>query len=82
MLGPPRTNSLGIKHMLKTVVTGVDWSSGAARDAVDPCLETAGGTRVPFMSCDKAYKHLGILWGIPGFPSIGCRVTCSKKLLA
>ena len=52
---------LGVKKMLKTVVTGVQYDEeGRPRSVDDPLLLMPDGSRVPFMRLDEAYKHLGI----------------------
>ena len=59
---PISGSKLGIKHKLKTVVTGVVRDAdGAERDIEDPNLRTLDGTRVPALSMGEAYKHLGVL---------------------
>ena len=50
---------IGIKKAAKTVLTGVEWRGGKARQALNPRLYTAAGAEVPFISFDEAYKHLG-----------------------
>ena len=59
---PISGSKLGIKLKLKTVVTGVlRDESGAERNIEDPNLFTLDGARVPVISMDDAYKHLGVL---------------------
>ena len=59
---PISGSKLGIKNKLKTVLTGVLRDEGGAeRDIPDPNLFTIDGTRVPMLSMDEAYKHLGVL---------------------
>ena len=59
---PISGSKLGIKLKLKTVVTGVlRDESGTERNIEDPNLVTLDGTRVPVISMDEAYKHLGVL---------------------
>ena len=59
---PISGSKLGIKSKLKTVVTGVlRDGSGAERNIEDPNLHTLDGARVPVLSMDEAYKHLGVL---------------------
>ena len=52
---------LGVKKLLKTVVSGVEWVDGKARTPADPKLLLADGKLVPFANHDVAYKHLGRL---------------------
>ena len=52
---------MGVKKMLKTVVTGVRFVDGQAHDILDPKLETEEGKLVPTMTRDEAYKHLGLM---------------------
>ena len=59
---PISGSKLGIKLKLKTVVTGVlRDETGAERNIDDPNLQTIDGVRVPMLSMDEAYKHLGVL---------------------
>jgi hypothetical protein len=51
--------AIGVKQKLKTVVTGIVHADRKCKHADDPKLRTLGGTLVPFMQYDEAYKHLG-----------------------
>ena len=52
-------SKLGVKEKLKTVVTGVRWLEDKQVSITDPGLAMRDGSKVPFMACDEAYKHLG-----------------------
>ena len=54
-------SKLGVKKLAKTVVTGVEWVDGVARSPGDPLLRLNGGGHVPFLPCDRWYKHMGWL---------------------
>ena len=57
---------LGVKALVKTVCSGVDFASGAAVAVDDPQLALATGELVPFIMPNAAYKHLGNLRRLDG----------------
>ena len=57
---------LGVKALVKTVCSGVDYSTGEALAVEDPELKLANGEAVPFIPPWCAYKHLGNLRRLDG----------------
>jgi hypothetical protein len=58
--------AIGVKLMLKTVVTGIVHADGKCKLGDDPKLRMLGGALVPFMPHDEAYKYLSRMIRLDG----------------